>query len=300
MSEDNKTPVELPDEMIRRFLLGGLSASEQPGFEEQLFSDDGLDGRVRHAEFELADDYAYGRLNQAERSLFEKKFLVSADRRRKIEVSTVLRERFATAPVAKARAGVVERFRSLFPVTRPAWRLAFGAVLLLILFGTALLVIKEPRLPQQIVRKLIPRRLAPRSEPKEANHPTNDSSPQHQETPSPMPDHDQSPSSTVNIALAVDNGAAPTVSVPKGAQDSVRFQLAVPADQRGPYRAELLTIDGQTLFSAESIKATDTSGAPVDFDVAAALLKPGNYQIKLARENAGAKESLGIYYFRVQ
>jgi hypothetical protein len=298
MSEDNKTPVELPDEVIRRFLLGGLGASEQPEFEEQLFSDDGLNGRVRRAEFELADDYAYGRLNQADHSLFEKKFLVSAERRRKIEVSSVLRERFATAPVAKL--GVFDRLRSLFPVTRPAWRLAFGAVLLLILFGTALLVIKEPRLPQQIVRKLIPRRLAPRSESKEANHPTNDSSPQHQETPSPMPDHDQSSSSTVNVSLAVDNSAVPIVSMPKGVQDFVRFQLAVSADQRGPYRAELFTVEGQTVFSAESIKAAETPGASVDFDVAATLLKPGNYQIKLTRDNAGAKESLGIYYFRVQ
>ena len=298
MSEDNKTPVEFPDEMIRRFLLGGLSSSEQPGFERQLFSDDGLDGRVRRVEFELADDYAYGRLNQAERDLFEKKFLVSADRRRKIEVSSVLRERFASAPVAKL--GVVERLGSLFSVTRPVWRLAFGAVLLLILFGMALLVIKEPRLPQRIANRIIPRRPAPRRTPQEASHPTNNSSPQHQETPSPMPDHDQSSSSTVSVGLAVDSGVAPTVSVPKGAQDSVRFQLAVPADQRGPYRAELLTIEGQTVFSAESIRAADTPGASVAFDVAAALLKPGNYQIKLTRENAGAKESVGNYYFRVQ
>jgi hypothetical protein len=298
MSEDSKTKVEFPDELIRRFLLGGLSSSEQPGFEEQLFSDDGLDGRVRRVEFELSDDYAYGRLDQADRNLFEKKFLVSADRRRKIEVSTVLRERFAPAPVAKL--GVVDRLRSLFIVTRPAWRLAFGAVLLLVLFGTALLVIKEPRLPQQIANTLIPRRRAPRSAPEEVHHPTNDSVPQHRETPAPMPDHDQTSSSMVSVALAVDSGAAPTVNVPKGAHDVVRFQLAVHADQPGPYRAELLTIDGQNLFSAESIKAADTPGAPVDFDVAAVLLKPGNYQIKLTRENAGAKENLGIYYFRVQ
>jgi hypothetical protein len=116
-----------------------------------------------------------------------------------------------------------------------------------------------------------------------------------------MPDHDQSSSSTVSVALTVESSVAPTVTVPKGVQDVVRFQLAVPADQRGPYRAELFTVEGQTVFSAESIKTAETPGAPVDFDVAAALLKPGNYQIKLTRENAGARESVGIYYyFRVQ
>jgi hypothetical protein len=298
MSEDNKTPVEFPDEMIRRFLLGGLSSSEQPGFEAQLFSDDGLDGRVRRVEFELADDYAYGRLNQAERDLFEKKFMVSADRRRKIEVSSVLRERFAHAPVAKI--GVVERLRSFFPVTRPAWKLAFGAVLLLILFGTALLVIKEPRLPERIANTIIPRRRAPRSAPEEVHHPTNDSVPQHQETPSPMPIHDQSSSSMVSVALEADSGKVSTVRVPAGAQDVVRFQLAAQTDQQGLYRAELLTIEGQKVFSAETTKTADRPGASVDFDAPAALLKPGNYQIKLTRENAGAKESVGSYYFRVQ
>jgi hypothetical protein len=298
MAEDNKTQAEFSDETIRRFLLGSLSLSEQPVFEQRLFSENGLDERVRRAEFELADDYAYDRLDEVARDLFEKKFLVTANRRRRVEVSGVLRERFASASVAKP--GVVARLRSLLSVTRPAWRLAFGAALLLMLFGTALLVIKEPRLTQQIANKIIPRRRAARSEPKEAQHPTNDSVPQHRETPAPMPDHDQSSSSTLSVALTVDSGAVPTVNAPKGAQDFVRFQLAVPADQRGPYRAELLTIEGQTVFSGETIKTAVTPGAPVDFDVAAALLKPGNYQINLIRENAGAGESVGSYHFRVQ
>ena len=298
MSGDTKTPPEFPDEMIRRFLLGGLNESEQLGFEEQLFSDDGLEGRVRRAEFELADDYAYGRLSDADRHLFEKKFLVSTDRRRKTEVSTALRARFASVHVAKV--GVVERLRSLLSVGRPAWRLAFGAVLLLILFGTALLVIKEPRLPQQIANRFIPRRQAPRRATEEVHHPTNDASPQHQEPSSPMPDHDQSPSSMISVALSADTGAVPTVTVPKGAQDVVRFQLAVQVDHRGPYRAELFTSEGQTVFSAESIQATDAPGSPVNFDVLAALLTPGNYQIRLTRDNAGATEVVRVYYFRAQ
>lgn len=298
MSEDNKNPIEFPDEMVRRFLLGDLSSLEQPAFEQGLFSDNGLEGRVRRAELELADDYAYGRLAAAERDLFERKFLVSAERRRKLEVSNGLRERFA--PVAAAKPKV--RVWSLFTVTRPAWRLAFGAVVLLILFATALLVIKEPRLTQRITEKIIPRRPAPRSAPQEANHPTNESIPEHQVTPSPMPVHDQSSSSTVSVALAPapETGEVPSVNPPKGVGDVVRFQLAARSDQRGPYRAELSTVEGQTVFTAESIKAPDTPAALVDFDVPAALLKAGNYQIKLTQNNVGATEGARSYYFRVQ
>jgi hypothetical protein len=297
MPEENKTPVEFSDEMIRRFLLGGLSSAEQPVFEQSLFSDDDLDARVRRAELVIADDYAYDRLNQTERDLFEKKFLVSAERRRKAEVSRVLRERFATVSVTNSKAGVVEGFRAWFAVSRPAWRLAFGAVLLLILFGTALLVIKEPRLPQQIVNQLIPRRRAPRSAPREVNHPTNESPPVHQETPSPLPPHEQS-SATMSVELSADT-EAPIINVPRDAQGIVRFQLAVPADKRGSFRAELLTSEGQTVFTAESITANG-AGAQVDFDVAAAALRPGNYQITLTRDNGGTKEAVGNYRFRLQ
>ena len=73
---------DFPDDAIRRFLFGRLSALEQPAFEQCLFADDSLNARVRLAELELADDYAYGRLDHAERELFEEKVLVSADRRR--------------------------------------------------------------------------------------------------------------------------------------------------------------------------------------------------------------------------
>lgn len=298
MSSDNQTPVQFSDEMIRRFLLGDLSSSEQPAFEENLFSDEDLEVRVRRAEFALADDYAYDRLNQAERGLFEKKFAVSADRRRQAAVSSVLRERFASASVASSKAGVVASFRGLF-VSRPAWRWAFGVALLLILFGTALLVVKEPRLPQEIANKLIPRRRAPRSAPREVNHPTNDSLPVHQETPSPLPPHDLGAATTVTVGLAADDTEALIVNVPQGAQDVVRFQLAVPADQQGPFKAELFASDGQSVSSAEALKAS-TSGAPVDLDVPATALRPGNYQIKLSRDNSGAKESVGSYRFRVQ
>ena len=80
----------------------------------------------------------------------------------------------------------------------------------------------------------------------------------------------------------------------------MRLQLALKVNQPGPYRAELLTVAGQSVFSAESITAADNGSARIDFDVPAHLLKTGNYQISLGRDNAGAKENTGSYYFRVQ
>jgi len=137
---------EFSDEAIRRFLLGRLSAYEQPRFELQLFEEDGLEPRVRLAELDLTDDYAYGRLDRDERVSVEEKFLVTADRRRKLEVSLALYNRFASATAVITKRTFVERMRTLSYLTRPSWRLAFGLAILLVLFGAVWLVIKEPRI----------------------------------------------------------------------------------------------------------------------------------------------------------
>src|SRR6266852_1286424 len=133
------------DETIRRFLLGELNESEQPLFEQQLFADAGLDARVRLAEIDLADDYAFERLHAADRALFEERYLVTSKRQRALNVSTALRGRFSSkrSPVAwSEKSTVANRWRHLFGFNRPAWKIAFGVLILLILFGTVLVVIK--------------------------------------------------------------------------------------------------------------------------------------------------------------
>ncbi|MDX6531961.1 MAG: hypothetical protein QOH41_4251 [Blastocatellia bacterium] len=308
MVEDRNNAIEYSDDTIRRFLLGRLSASEQPAFEQRLFSEDSLDARVRLAELDLADDYAYGRLNHTEHELFEEKFIVTADRRRKLEVSRTLRKRFAiAAPVGKSRTSFIERLRSLPHFNRPAWRYAFGVVIFILLMGTVWVAVKrESRLKEEITRRFSPRRSPTPTVPLESNHPGNSSAPEHQASPSPMPVHDQSaPTQPTVVVVALTpavspDSDAPSVDLPKGSQDIVRLQLALKVNEPGSYRAELLTADAQSVFSTESIKAWDSGQAQIDFDVPAPLLKTGNYQIRLSRDNAGAKENVANYYFRVR
>lgn len=299
---------EFSDETIRRFLLGGLSASEQPLFEQRLITDDGLDARVRLVEFDLADDYAFGRLSAADQKRFDKRFLLTPNRQQKLKVSRALRDRFSSVTATAARSEgntVAERLRYLVGLDRPAWRIAFGIVILVILFGTAWLVIKEPRIAQQITNRIIPRRSTPASAPREADHPANTSTPEHQTTPSPMPEHDPGAASAVAVTIALRPAVSPQTSemlalnLPKGDQEVVRLQLAPKPDQTGPYRAELLTIEGSSVLSADSLKPND-SRAEIDFDVPVRLLKTGNYQIKLSRVDGGSKGSVASYYFRVQ
>jgi hypothetical protein len=301
---------EFSDEMIRRFLLGELSVSERPLFEQRFITDDGLEARVRLVEFDLADDYAFERLSSPARRLFEQRFLLVSNRQHQLRVSKALRDRFlpgtVTAFAARPKRNIVaERLGYLLGLNRPAWRIAFAVLILVILFGAVWLAIKEPRMARQITNRIIPRRSAPSSTPREAGHAVNTSTPEHLTTPSPMPAHDRMASSpiaaTITVSPAVSPQAIemPVLNLPKGDQDVVRLQLALKLNQAGPYRAELLTIEGSSVLSADSPKPNDPRTG-IDFDVPARLLKAGSYQVKLSRINERSRESVASYYFRVQ
>ena len=307
---DDNGSREFSDETIRRFLLGGLSAPERPLFEQRFIADDGLDARVRLAEFDLADDYAFERLSAADRKLFEQRFLLASNHQHQLKVSEALRARFSlnSAPAISARPErnrVAEGLWYLLGLDRPAWRIAFAVLILVILFGAVWLVIKEPRITQQITNRIIPRRSTPGGAPREASHPVNASKLEHQTTPSPMPEHDQTASSPIAASIVLMPGTssesykAPPVNLPKGEKDIVRLQLVLKSNQPGLYRAELLTIQGQSVFDVDSLPSAD-SRAQVDFDIPAHLLNTGEYQIRLSRSDRGSKENVANYYFRVQ
>jgi hypothetical protein len=291
------------DETIRRFLLGTLSASEQLLFEQRLMSDAVLDARVRLLELDLADDYACGRLITADRKLFEERFLVTRDRQRRLSVSELLRDRFslsgARKPAARPETGWDAKWVwHFFGLDRPAWRIAFSALILLMLFGTVLLVVKEPRLAERITNRIIPRRSTPRSAPREVNHPTNTSSPEHSSTPSPLPPHESATQPTQTVALfptAPAAGRMPAVILTQGERDVVRLKLVVTVDQTAPYRVEVMTIGGETVMVVDRLQ-----GPPFEVDLAMRALKRGPYQLRLSDARDPSKKAVASYYFLVQ
>jgi len=121
-----------------------------------------------------------------------------------------------------------------------------------------------------------------------------------------MPAHDQTTSSPTIASVELlpdaspDGNKLPSIDLPKGEHGIVRLQLALRANQTGIYRAELLAIDDQTIFSAQSLQATRADAGKVDFDIPAVLLKTGDYQVKLSRTDGGSKGSVASYYFRAQ
>ncbi len=308
MTEDKYN--QFSDDAIRGFLLGRLEAAVQSTFETQLFTDDRLEARVRLAEFDLADDYALAHLSSDDRAAFEEKYLLSERRKRMLNVSTALRDRFASASdlaTTVTKTSIGARLQQMFGLNQRAWRLAFGVAILAVLLGAAWVVWKKPRIAERLGVTIFNRRRpapAPRV-PQPAAHSTNTSSaPEHPVTPSPMLPHEPTASPTI-VSVALYPGASndenlPRVDLPKGEPDIVRFQLALKPSQTGSYRAELLTSDNQSIFVAQSLLSTDSDVGHIDFDVPAAFLKSGGYQVKLSRAEGGPTTIVASYYFRAQ
>jgi hypothetical protein len=288
---------QFSDDSIRRFLLGQLPASEQAIFEERLFTDGELEGRVRLAEFELADEFAFKRLPASEAQSFRERYLLTADRNHKVNVSQAIRERFMPLSISAAKPAMSQRLMAMFDLRRPVWRYAFAAAILILILGTVFLVTKEP----QIVRRFIPDRFKSKPHmsptPQLMNHSTTSSSPAHVEQSQPEPPHELPLTVSLTATTALDQ--APLVTLPAGENASIRFQLSI-AEDGGSYRGDLLTASDETLFSAESLKPYGTGPSAIDFEVPARVLKSGQYQIRLVRVDDTTKQEGSQYYFRVQ
>jgi anti-sigma factor RsiW len=312
MAEDTKQFDKETDETIRHFLLGWLEDDERVIFEEHLFRDEGFEQRVRLAELELADDYAFQRLSPQERERFETAFPVSVARRQQLSVSKALRDSsfLSAAPEAasgaETRVSARETLLRMFGFNRPALGYAIGFGALLLFAVIVWVVVRERRSNQSQITRHQPTPVATR----EFAHPTASLPPL--STVSPQPTVKTRPTPDVSSSLPLvatfvllpgtlrESGGTTRIAVPQAEPGIVRLQLKLDADEPGAYVAELLTAEGQTLSTVRNLKPNQSDSiSRVALDVPTRLLKSGDYQVKLSRTVDGSTAGAGLYYFRV-
>lgn len=293
MSNSGHQHQDISDDTIRRFLLAQLSAGEQEGFEAALFANPKLEQRARLAEIALIDDCVLGRLNANDRDAFQKEFLVTPARRRKLEVSNALRQTLAVENGSQhARSSSAESLS--WPTF--AWRIAFAIVVLMVLFASALVIRREP----QIVKRIIPKRLRPAAvatpTPQPAHHGANSSEwPVHRDEPQPLPAHEASSETIVlHVNSSPDNAA--TVTLTNNAAKTMRLELMLERNESATFSAVVTTSSGEIVYEMQEISAQGTDR--LHFNVPIERLKPGVFQILLKRINDEASAA-GTYYFRV-
>lgn len=306
-STENKVIREPDEEAIRAFLLGRLDGDAQANFEAELIGSDQLDARVRQAEFYLADDFVAERLDRFDRQRFMKNFLLTEERRRTWLVSGALHDRFSRGANRFEISRDVSSWAEVFTLRRLAWKFAFAITVLLLLFGSAWLVTKEPNLVKKIIPKRVWRRAPAVPTPQEANHPVNTAPASHQQSESSLPEHESSPPNagtaplpvvaTVNLAAEIQAGN-PELSVIKlgdATSGVVRFRLSFAGDRSQPLRIDIEKSDGQVVFSGETLPVANAAAGTIDFDVSVSALKAGDYQIRLT---GGSQQTR--YQFRVE
>jgi len=280
------------DETIRRFLLGELSARQREQIEYSLFTDNTLEERVRLAELELSDDYAANRLSGAARDLFRRRFLLTAERERELEVSQALRATFGHAFVI--RESFWERFANFCDIRRHAWKYAFAALtLVLMLLATALLIKKER---SGLVESFRPPRVAPKpsatSTPRMTNHSENAPPRSHSENYPTLPSHEGLATSVV-LTSETSLDAAPIIS---SSGEVVTVQLKLNSRLAESYEVNVRTTAGESVFFASGLKRLENEMVSFDLPRTGA----GDYQIELTRIEGESRESAGTYYFRVR
>lgn len=156
------------EDLIKRYLLGELSAAEQVALEDEYFGDESKYDRLCKAEDELLDRYTRDTLSEADRERFERSYLTNPWRRRRVmfarAFTQVIDENLAARRAAPQTAGRerIERhdarlswLSGLAALTRRGPRFALSiAAALLIGLGGAWLVIETSRMRAQLSEAL--------------------------------------------------------------------------------------------------------------------------------------------------
>lgn len=141
------------EQLVRSYLLGELALERARQLEERLLREDEFVEQVLLVEDELIEDYTLGELGPDERERFEKHFLTTPKRRRKLIMVEGLRECASVVAAGVATAGRGEEASTVTEgvegrttaqsswwstLFAPRWRIVAFAVLLLLLVGIGL------------------------------------------------------------------------------------------------------------------------------------------------------------------
>ncbi|MCI0352564.1 MAG: hypothetical protein L0Z53_24355, partial [Acidobacteriales bacterium] len=146
------------EEMLERYLLGQLSEEEQQRIEQRFFDDEPYYQRLLEVEDELRCAYARGILPRAQQEQFERRFLIFADERKRVELA---RDMLAELPRVSVEEPRRPASRLSEPKTARSWLpWSFGwlsparsfalAAALVIVAGCVWLLFETARLRNQL------------------------------------------------------------------------------------------------------------------------------------------------------
>ena len=263
LAPSQMTQVEHED--VRRYLLGGVSEEAQRAAEERLLTEESFLEELSAAEEELIDDYVGGDLSADDRERFERHFLSTEERRRKLRFALALARYTSEKGLAKTAAAspagptLAERLRAFWR-GRPLM-LRAGLALASVAILAAAWWFSFPRTP--------------------------------------------SPKTFATLSLNITAGnRAEGAQVAKVAlpvkEDALKISLALPEGwaKASGYRVELLDESGR----AETLEIIERDEKSVSVAVPASRLARGQYALRLYASGPGGAEQRvpGSYFFAAE
>lgn len=319
------------EKLIARYLLGELPEEQQIAIEDRAFQDKEYLATITAVENDLIDEYVRHGLPEAERHKFESRFLVSAERRKRVAFAKALADVASEATVvekairpvvAPARVSWRDSLAAFIGGLNPAARFSFAAAMLLLVVGGAWLLTETMRLRNQLnrmqaenqsrqeleqqveqERKRNEELQAKLNQEKQQREQTDESLRQLSEqtdvtNPAPRP-----VIASLTLLPGISRGGAdkPNLALPENAR-LVRLQVGIePEEPYKTFAVEVRTAAGRHVWNRDNLGARDRRGArAIGLTLPATALKPGEYELRLKGvTEAGQTEDVGFYYFKV-
>ena len=323
------------EELIARYLLDDLPEEEQARLEARAFSDREYALAIAAVENDLIDGYARGGLSDADRRRFERRFLVSAERQRKVEFARALAELIpvvATEGAAQAGMNLAptswwESLKTSLKGLNPVFKLSMAAAAAMLIIGVSWLITETVRLRARVAQLQAERQMGERQEEilrgqtagerarsedltsqlqreRERRERSEELARQLERNRAREGSAGPSIFASVFLAPGLPRGEAhrPKLLVPRAAR-LVRLQIGLEReDEYQSFRAELRTAQGQAVWTQDHLRPRQTrAGRVLNLVVPGNLLGTGEYELTLKGEIDPQKtEDVRYYYFDAQ
>jgi anti-sigma factor RsiW len=302
----------MDDLLLVQYLLGNLSPEEQARIEDRTFADPDYLATLQAVEVDLIDAYVNGELSPADRRGFERQFLVSPERRKKVAFARDLAHVAAEAKAVEASPALrVSAWQSFLRAVRgwnPALQFAAGLAVVILLAGVSWLTVENVTMRSRIAgMETQSRELQSRTEElrrqldlEQARSGTLAAQVQQQGTAARGP-----------VSAAASLVLLPGLSRAESRRDQLVLSpttgiahIEVQLEARDDYprfRAELRTLSGVEVVTLGSLSRRQVSGGyAVSFDVPASALASDQYELTLKGVlNDQTAQDVGFYYFSV-
>lgn len=314
--------------LIARYLLGELSEEQQVEIEDRAFAHPEFLASITAFENDLIDEYVRNELSAAARQRFEKQFLASVERRKRVEFARAL----AGVQDVSAQPVVVQDVKSsswrdtivaFMDGLSPAARIAFVFSVPLLIIGAGYLSIETLRLRRE-VRELQAQQQSQQNSQQQAleverrrnqelNAQLTQEKQQREQTDESLRELSEAGDAANPAPRPVIAALTLLPGLSRGGDDKpnlvladdarlVRLQIGI--DPEEPYKkfaVELLTSSGRQVWTRENLSARNSRGArAVGLTLPATALKNGDYELRLRGiSDAGGSEDVGFYYFSV-